>query len=204
MARAARDSADAAALRARVAEASKGKALADLLLTAKLDAWLCEVFYASNDTTGVKRAAQAGVEAAELAIRIAPESADAHRLLGELLGQIIPHVFAGGLRYGARSTKELERALQLDPRSAEAHIARAQSYLFTPATFGGDKQKALQHLATALELDPQSDSAHLWKAQVYAELKENDKARTEIEAALRINPRRAYSRYLAGQLGGRQ
>jgi len=203
-ARAARDSGDATALGARIAEARTGTSIAELLLAAKLEAWLCEVLYAASDMAGVKRAAQAGIEIAERAERIAPESSEAHRLLGELLGQLIPHVFAGGMRYGARSTNELDRALELDPRNVDAHIARARSHLFAPAAFGGDKQKALQHLARALELDPQSDTAHLWRAQVYAELKETQKARMEIEAALRLNPRRAYTRYLARQMGGRE
>jgi tetratricopeptide (TPR) repeat protein len=154
---------------------------------------------------GVKRAAQAGIEIAERAERIAPESSEAHRLLGELLGQLIPHVFAGGMRYGARSTNELGPAHWNWTRATSTpHIARARSHLFAPAAFGGDKQKALQHLARALELDPQSDTAHLWRAQVYAELKETQKARMEIEAALRLNPRRAYTRYLARQMGGRE
>jgi tetratricopeptide (TPR) repeat protein len=203
IARAARDSADAAALRARIAEARKETSLPALLLTAQLDAWLCEALYSVNDAAGVKRAAQAGLDAAERAVRIAPESSEAHRLLGALLGQLIPHVFAGGMRYGARAAKELERALELDPRNVEAHIARAQGYLFAPAAFGGDKQKALQHLARALELDPQSDSAHLWRAQAYAEMKEKEKARAEIEAALRLNPKRAYTASIERQLRSR-
>lgn len=203
-ARAARDSADAAALRARVAEARKGSSLASLLLTAQLDTWLCEALYSTNDTAGVKRAAQDGVDAAERAASMAPESSEAHRLLGELLGQLIPHVFAGGIRHGARATKELERALELDARNVDAHIARAQGYLHSPAAFGGDKQKALEHLKKALELDPRSDSAHLWSAQVYTAMKDSDKARAEIEAALRLNPSRAYTRSLAGRMGVRQ
>src|SRR3954453_13004885 len=109
-ARAARDSGDGVTLRARIAEARKGASLDALLQTALLNSWLCEVLYGSNDTQGVKRAAQAGIDAAERAVRLAPNSSEAHRLLGDLLGQLIPHVFAGGVRYGARSTREMERA----------------------------------------------------------------------------------------------
>jgi tetratricopeptide (TPR) repeat protein len=200
-ARAARDSGDAATLRARIAEARKGASLAVLLQTALLNSWLCEALYAGKDTQGIKRAAQAGIDAAERAVRLAPNSSEAHRLLGDLLGQLIPHVFAGGVRYGARSTRELDRALELDPRNVEAHIARATSYFFTPGAFGGDKQKAIGHLRKALESDPNSDTAHLWLAQAYADLKQKESAQKEIEAARAINPNRGYTRYVAGQIG---
>lgn len=202
-ARAARDSGDAATLRSRIAEARRGSSLDALLETALLNSWLCEALYAVNDTQGVKRAAQAGVDVAERAVRLAPNSAEAHRLLGDLLGQLIPHVFAGGVRYGARATRELDRAMELDPRNVDAHIARATSYFFTPGAFGGDKDKALEHLRKALEIDPNSDTAHLWMAQVYADLKQKERALTELDAARRINPNRGYTRYLAAQIGAR-
>ena len=126
----------------------------------------------------------------------------AHRLTGDLLGQLIPHVFAGGMRYGARSTKEIERALELDPKNADAHIARATSYFFTPSAFGGSREKAIEHLNQAVELDPRSDTAHLWLAQVYNDTKQKDRAITEWADARRINPNRAYTRYLMTQIGG--
>jgi tetratricopeptide (TPR) repeat protein len=187
----------------RIAEARKGSSAEALLRTALLYSWLCETLYGANDTQGVKRAAQAGIDAAERAVRLAPNSSEAHRLLGDLLGQVIPYVFGGGMRYGPRSTHELDRALDLDPRNVDAHIARATSYFFTPSAFGGDKQKALYHLGKALEIDPNSDTAHLWMAQVYADLKQKDRAVSELNAALRINPSRGYTRYLAGQIGVR-
>jgi tetratricopeptide (TPR) repeat protein len=202
-ARAARDSADVAALRARIAQIRKPSTLPALLEVSQLNLWLCEALYALNNEAGVKRAAQAAVDASQQAVVLDPASSEAHRLLGDSLGQLIPHVFAGGMRYGARSTKELDRALELDPRNAEAHIARAAGYFFTPSMFGGDKQKAIEHLQTALSIDPSNDSAHLWLAQVYADLKQKDRAAAEITEALRINPKRGYTRYIAGQLGVR-
>jgi tetratricopeptide (TPR) repeat protein len=136
-------------------------------------------------------------------VKLRPDSSEAHRLLGDLLGQLIPHVFAGGMRYGPRSTREIEKALQLDARNAEAHIARATSYFFTPSAFGGSKEKAMEHLRRAIELDPRSDTAHLWLAQVYADLKQRDRATAELEEARRLNPNRGYTRYLISQIGGR-
>lgn len=203
VARAARDSGDSAVLRKEIARVRQDGGFDGQLRTALLNFWLCETLYAMQDTKGVRLAAEAGVAAAEKAAKLRPDSSDAHRLLGDLLGQLIPHVFAGGMRYGPRSTREVEKALQLDPRNVEAHIARATSYFFTPSAFGGSKEKAVEHLRRAIELDPRSDTAHLWLAQVYAELKQKDRATTELEEARRLNPNRGYTRYLMTQIGAK-
>jgi len=107
------------------------------------------------------------------------------------------------MRYGARSTREVDKALELDPSNVDAHIARATSYLYTPAMFGGSKQKALEHLKKAIEIDPACDTAHLWLAQVYQEMNDKTKALAELEAARRINPNRGYTLYLLKQMGGK-
>jgi len=202
-ARAARDSGDSATLRQEIVRARQNGGFDGQLRTALLNLWLCETLYAVQDTKGIRLAAEAGVAAAEQAVKLRPDSSEAHRLLGDLLGQLIPHVFAGGMRYGPRSTREIEKALQLDARNAEAHIARATSYFFTPSAFGGSKEKAMEHLRHAIELDPRSDTAHLWLAQVYADLKQRDRAAAELEEARRLNPNRGYTRYLISQIGGR-
>jgi len=201
-ARIARDSGDAASLRKEIAHWRQDANFDGRRRIALLNFWLCEALYAVNDTKGVKLAAQAGLDAAEKAVKLQPNSSEAHRLVGDLLGQLIPHVFAGGMRYGARSTQEIEKALELDPKNADAHIARATSYFFTPSAFGGSKEKAIEQLNLALALDPKSDTAHLWLAQVYDDMKQKDRAIAELAEARRINPNRGYTRYLMTQIGG--
>ena len=201
-ARAARDSADAGTLRKEVARWHRDTSFDGLRRTAVLNFWLCEALYAVNDEKGVKLASQAGLDAAEKAVKLQPNSSEAHRLVGDLLGQLIPHVFAGGMRYGARSTQEIEKALELDPKNADAHIARATGYFYTPPFFGGSKEKALEQLNQALSLDPGSDTAHLWMAQIYQDAKQRERAMAELREASRINPNRAYTRYLMAQIGG--
>jgi Tfp pilus assembly protein PilF len=104
------------------------------------------------------------------------------------------------MRYGARSTREIEKALQLDPKNAEAHIARATSYFYTPSAFGGSKDKAISELRTALTLEPKSDTARIWLAQVYGDLKQMDRAAEELREALRINPQRKFTHYVVAEL----
>jgi tetratricopeptide (TPR) repeat protein len=123
--------------------------------------WLCEAALEHNDGKLLKQAAEDGVAAAEKAAALNPNSSEAHRLKGNALGELIPHVFAGGMRYGRRSTAELDKAIELDPNNENAYVARATAYFFTPAAFGGSRDKAIGMLKKAIELDPSSDTAHL-------------------------------------------
>lgn len=83
---------------------------------ALLNSWLCEAGHGQNDDKLIKQAAKDGVEAAKKAAEH-PKSSEAHRLEGDLLGQLIPHAFAGGMRYGRGSTSEIEKAIELDPKT---------------------------------------------------------------------------------------
>ncbi|MGH9710007.1 MAG: tetratricopeptide repeat protein [Candidatus Acidiferrales bacterium] len=203
----ARDAGDASALqnaidsaRVQTAQHATSESYANLAL---LDAWMCEITHDHSDDKLVKQAAESGVSAAENAVRLNPDSSEAHALLGDLLGQLIPHVFGGGVRYGARSTNELNKAIELDPRNAAAYVSRATSYYFTPAMFGGDKQKAVEMLQKAIELDPASDTAdtaHIWLAQIYSDEGKHEEAARESKEALRLNPRRRFAQFVAQEI----
>src|SRR5437764_8183389 len=97
VARIARDRADAAAIRREISVVTANNTFDAQLRVASLDYWLCEVLYESSDTKGIRAAAEHGIAAAERAVKLRPQSSEAHRLLGDLLGQLIPHVFAGGM-----------------------------------------------------------------------------------------------------------
>jgi cytochrome c-type biogenesis protein CcmH/NrfG len=196
-ARKARDAGEVEALRDLISSArnfaEQQKSAAGYQTLAQFDLWLCEVGHARNDGKLIKQAAQDGAWAAERAIALASGSSEAHRLEGESLGQLIPYVFAGGPRYGPRSTREIDKAIELDPKNVNAFIARAFNYFFAPKAFGGDKEKSVQMLKKAVELDPTSDTARLWLAQVYwAEGKKQDALR-EINVARQLNPGRAFT-----------
>jgi hypothetical protein len=104
---------------------------------AQFERWLCEATHGHKDDKLMKQAAEAGVAAAEKAVALNRNSSEAHRIKGDALGELNPHVFAGGMRYGRRSTAELGKAIELDPGNANAYIGRAIAYFFTPAAFGG-------------------------------------------------------------------
>jgi tetratricopeptide (TPR) repeat protein len=184
-------------------EASNKNSFEAYLRLALFDDWMCEAAYDHHDNKLVKQAAQAGIAAAREAVKLNPNSSDAHWLLSELLGKLIPHVLGGGPRFGPESTREAEKAIELDPRNAEAYIARALDYFFAPSMFGGSKPKAVEMLKKAVETDPASDAAdtaHIFLAQAYFDLSQPDDALREIQEALRLNPERRWAQYVNRQI----
>jgi tetratricopeptide (TPR) repeat protein len=192
-ARRARDVADIGSLQKLIRSAAS---TSNDLQVALLEDWLCEAAYAQKDTKLVKQAAEAGVQAAQRAVANHPDSARAHWLLGDLLGKQLPYVFLGGLRYGHRSVRELETAMQLDPFNANAFISRAIAYYMSPRLFGGDKHKAVALMQKATKLNPAPDSpdtAHIWLALAYDALGKKTQALREINLARKLNPDRQFA-----------
>jgi tetratricopeptide (TPR) repeat protein len=212
-ARRARDHADIATLQRLIEDArtraSHTKSFDDYANAALFADWLCEAAYAQQNERLVEQSAADGMRAAEQAVQINPGSARAHWLLGDLAGKLIPHSFAGGLRYGRRSIRERETAMQLDAANANAYISRAIAYFMTPAVFGGNKQKAIALLRKAAGLDPAPDgaeTAHIWLALAYDAIGQKQDAVREMHAARRLNPERrfvaqVYARITADQGG---
>jgi len=203
-ARKARDQASTAELEKLVANARKeaeaANTLDSYLRLALFEVWTCEAAEAHNDNALSKRAAESGVAAAEKAVALGPDSSDAHQLLGDLLGQLIPHVFGGGMRYGKRSADELDRAIELNPQNVNAYVSRAIGYYYTPGMFGGSKSKAFEMLRKAVEIDAAQDSPHIWLALFHLDARRKDEALGEINLALRADPDRAFTKFVYGQI----
>ena len=206
-ARKARDDADSRALQAEIQrheqELQKRFSLENWLRAAQLLDWLCEAARLSKDEKTLKRAAQAGVDAAERAVALDAKSSEAHRWLGHHLGNLIAVTFMGGMRFGSRSTKELDLALQLDAKNAEAQVSRALAYYFAPGMFGGSKTEAERLLNRALELEPRNENARIWLALVYNATKRKEEALREIREARRINPARKYAQDVEDTISGK-
>jgi tetratricopeptide (TPR) repeat protein len=203
----ARDRGDIESLQALVRgardEAMRTNSFDANLRTAFLDACLIEAGHVHQNDKVVRQAAQDGVAAAERAVRLNTESSEAHRLVGELLGELIPYVFAGGMRYGSRSTEEIEKAIQLDSQNPNAYVARGKNYFFTPKAFGGDKEKAVDMWKKAIAISPNSDAAetaHIWLARAYQSFEKSESATTEIDQARKMNPERLFAKLVQGQL----
>jgi len=200
----ARDAADAPGLQKLIqsaaADAAKSPGAEAQLRIALYNHWLGEVADDLKDKNLEKSAALAGRAAAELGVAAAPDSPRAHALLGLLLGDCIPHTSMGGMRLGPRAQKEFDKALELDPLSADAYIGEGIGRLMTPSTFGGSAAKALELFGKAAEIDPSSDTAHVWLAQAHQKLGERDRALEEINRALALNSNRRWSQMVKAQV----
>jgi tetratricopeptide (TPR) repeat protein len=181
-------------------EAAETNSFEAYLRLALFEVWTCEAAEAHQNDGLFKQAAEAGVAAAEKAVALNPNSSDAHQLLGDLLSQLIPHVYGGGMRYGKRSTDEMDKAIELNPKNVNAYVSRAISYYYTPDSFGGSKSKAVEMLKKAVEVDSQADSPHIWLAIFYLDEGRKDDASGEINLALHADPDRTFTKFVQSQI----
>jgi len=122
---------------------------------------------------------------------------DAHRLLSDIYGRLIPFknpIIYGSL-YGERSVKEAELAIKLNPQNPEAYLARGRSYFFTPTGFGGDKKKALEMFQKAAAVCPNYYLSYMWIGMWYRDRGEKDKSKEFFEKVLELKPNFGWARH---------
>ena len=76
-----------------------------------------------------------------------------------------------------------DHAVLVDPRSPDAHEARAVYYLSH-----GKNDKALEDLNEAVRLDPATASRLRMRARVWFEKQDFDRALSDLNAAIRLEP----------------
>ncbi len=121
-------------------------------------------------------------------------SADALALHGSVLGQLIAvsgNQMIAGMRFGPKSGRQVDRAMELVPNNPRVWLIRGQSALATPRMFGGGVEKALHDIRKSIELfagtvappSPLPDwgrvDAYIWLGQAL----ERDEKWTEAKAA---------------------
>jgi len=176
----------AAQARQQDAAAQYGAALAELVRA--------EVMMEQRDRNAARAAAEAGIRAAERAVGLQQQRGEYHRVLGALCAQVIPANPLLGLRYGKCAMEEVSRAVELEPKSADAWLSRGVGNYYLPESFGGGAEPALKDIEKALQLDPSHADAWLWKGIVLRKLNRNAEARQAIERSLKLNPARVWAR----------
>jgi tetratricopeptide (TPR) repeat protein len=63
-----------------------------------------------------------------------------------------------GMQYSSLASETLEKAIQLNPSNARAHLLMGLNVYHTPKMFGGGAQKALQHFVKAMDCYEKADS----------------------------------------------
>jgi len=111
------------------------------------------------------------------AVRLLPDSAEAHNALGEALSN---------LNALGAARAEFERALQLAPKMALAHLNLGMILAQTE-----ELARAAEHLDFAiakLGATPDAARAHYLRAKVYTDLSQVERARAELQVAVKIAP----------------
>jgi Flp pilus assembly protein TadD len=169
-----------------------GQAKTPLELARVQSLW-AQVAMELGDKKGSAKAAETGIAAAEKAVAAAPKSSEAHRLLGTLCGQVIPANPLAGISRGRCALDEVNKAIELDPKSSMAHLSRGIGNYYLPPMFGGGIEKAIVDLRKAIELDAKNAEAHMWLGIALRKANKNAEARAALQQALKLNPQRKWA-----------
>jgi len=145
-----------------------------------------------RDKRQAQQAAELGIKWAERAIGLAPAKAEYHRILGTLCGQVVPANVLMGLSYGKRAKDAIAKALEKDPKSASAYVARGVGNYYLPPSFGGGTQLAIADFRKAIEYDAKNAEAYLWLGLSLRKEQKNAEARKAFEQSLKLNPDRVW------------
>ena len=177
---------------AAAVSSQKPKDPAALYQTALAYSYLSEVALEVRDKGKAKSSAEAGIAAAQAAVALDGKRPEFHRVLGTLCGQVIPANILSGLKYGKCAQEEVNKALQMDPKSAMNWIASGVGKYYLPASFGGGPDMAIKDFEKALSIEPKLSEAHLWLGLAMRKSNRNADARKALQKALELNPQRIW------------
>ena len=153
-----------------------------------------EVALELRDKGQAKAAAEAGIRAAEKAVALDPKSSENHRVLGTLCGQVIPANVLAGLKWGKCAQEEVNKAVEIDPKSAMAYLGRGVGNYYLPPAFGGSADSAIKDFEKAIALNPKLAEAHLWLGLALRKANRNADARKALQRAAELNPERVWTK----------
>jgi tetratricopeptide (TPR) repeat protein len=156
--------------------------------------YLAEVDLELRDKSQAARVAESGIQSADRAIEIDAKNPEYHRVLGTLCGQAVAGNLLLAFSYGKRSRDAINKALDLDPKSAEAYLARGIGNYYLPEGMGGGLSVAVPDLRKAIELNPTSAEAYLWLGLALRKEHHNAEARQAFSKSLELDPHRVWAR----------
>jgi tetratricopeptide (TPR) repeat protein len=163
-------------------------------MLAVAQSYLAEVATELKDKNAGRAAAETGIKAAEKAVSLKPDVAEHHRILGTLCGQVIPANVLAGLKYGRCALDSINKAIELDPKSAIAYVSRGVGNYYLPAAFGGGPDVAVKDFQKAIQLDPKLAEAQLWMGITLRKLNRDTEARSAFGKSLQLNPDRSWTK----------
>jgi len=195
----ARDTQDRPALDGLVnqaaAEAQKKSADAQAQYRLALaSSYSAEVAIEVGDRPRARAAAESGIQAAEKAVAIDPRTAELHRVLGTLCAQSITSSPLSALKYGRCAQDEINKAIEMDPKSALNYVGRGVGNYYLPAALGGGMDLAIKDLQKAVALDARLAEAHLWLGIALRKAGHNSEAHLELQKAVDLAPARVWAK----------
>ena len=195
----ARDAQDRPQLERLVAEASAAanrqpNVVANQYRLALAQSYLAEVALELKDKTLARQAAESGIQTAQKLVALDAKSAPNRSLLGTLCAQVIPANVLVGLKYGRCALDEINKALELDPKYAEAWLRHGVGNYYLPTQFGGGTDLAIKDFEKAIQLSPKSGEAYLWMGVALRKVNRNAEARKAFAKAVELNPRRVWAK----------
>ena len=158
------------------------------------ESYAAEVAVEMKDKVQAKTAAEAGIQAAEHAISLKANTAEYHRILGTLCGQMISSNGLAALKYGKCALESVNKAIELDPKSSDAYLSHGVGSYYLPPAFGGGVDLAIKDFRKAIELNPKSADAYLWLGIALRKSNQPAEARKAIAKSLELNPNRVWAK----------
>ncbi|MEW6456772.1 MAG: hypothetical protein AB1410_08700 [Acidobacteriota bacterium] len=106
----------------------------------------------AKDKKKAKDFIEEGIKNLERSIKEKGDFSDSYALLGALLGLKISISWYLAPSLGPKSSKEIEKAIQLDPDNPRAYLIKGISSYNTPVIFGGGVSKATKDLELSIKL----------------------------------------------------
>lgn len=157
--------------------------------------YVSEIATEKGDKPAAQKSAQQGAKDAEQAIMLNSKSGEYYRIFGTLGGQIIgSNPILGALAYGMQTKEAVDKAIELDPKSAKAWVAHGVGYYYLPNNRGGGPENAIKDYKQAIALDPKSAEAYLWMGIALRRQHQNAQAREALQKSLQLDPDRIWAK----------
>jgi tetratricopeptide (TPR) repeat protein len=158
------------------------------------ESYSAEIAIETHDKASAKTAAEAGIDAAERAVNLKPDSSEYQRILGTLCGQMISGTGLAGIKYGKCALSAVNKAIELDPQSSMNYLSHGVGNYYLPAALGGGYELAIKDFRKAIELNPKNADAYLWLGVALRKMNQNEEARKAIAKSLDLNPNRIWAK----------
>jgi tetratricopeptide (TPR) repeat protein len=158
------------------------------------ESYSAEVAIEMRDKAAAKNAAQTGIDAAERAVNLKPDSPEYQRILGTLCGQIISGNGLAALKYGKCALNAVNKAIELDPKSSMAYLSHGVGNYYLPPALGGGMDVAVKDFRKAIELNAKNADAWLWLGIALRHENQADEARKALAKSVELNPNRVWAK----------